>query len=392
MPLEDQDLELEQDTGADTADVTGGAGDGGDRGDDKPRSLRDEIVHSVATLRERDGIEDEDKDERKPLARDPKTGRIVKGEQPNKPGAKPPVAPIPAKAGDAQTSAGAQPAQSGSTTAPNGWSAEAKAVWDKLPPAVQAAVTKREQDVVSGVRSLQGRFQAYETEIAKLDSVFQRNGHDRAGGLQTLVAWALAIEQNPIQAITQLAQSYGLRPNGAQQPNGTNGQTQLTRQPQLDIRSAVQPLIAPLQAEIQKLTQARTNEAQAQSDAFVNAWAKDKPHYQSVRGHMRDIVDTAVRNGTINDWLAQDGSPDLNKLYETAVFMNPETRQAVLAEQALGRQTQQRQAANKARRAGASLRPGAPANTNREPDRANMAPRDRLRHDIREAMEAVANR
>lgn len=378
----------------DTASAGGGEADietalAGD--DDKPKTLKDSVRAAwnkhkaeLATLQ----------------SNEPQPGKPKTGAERDKQAQAQRARQTPVKAGDAQTSAGAQGAPAPTTAAPKGWSAEARAAWDGLPDAVKTAVAKLEQSTQHGLQQLKARHDAYDREVAKLDPVFQKHGRDRTTGLQNLVAWAQAVESNPAANIAQLlrsynvpfqaiAQAYGVQLNQPGQPNGQV--TQQQQRPQFDLRAAVQPLLAPLTAELNQLKQARTNEAQAASDAMVNSWAKDKPHFDAVRQTMKTILDVAVNNGTVAEYLGPNGAPDLDKLYDQAVHMNPETRQAVLAERAKGQQTQQRQQAQRAKRAGASLRPGSPS-TDREPDRNNLSPRDRLRFDIRNAMEAVANR
>lgn len=344
---------------------------GGDAGGQSP-SLRDTIVKSVKTLRERDETRDPKDKDAAPRAKNGAAGLPS------------PSKPVPGvKPGDAQTSSGAQAAQAATTAAPKWLSEEAKKAWGTVPDTVKQAITKFEQSSAHGVQQLKARHDAYDTEVAKLDQTFAKNGLDRVQGLQNLVKWAQQIEANPHQAINALAASYGLRANNPQNPQQPGQRPQPQGQP--DLRSVLQPLLAPLQQELNQLKSARTNEAQAASDAAVNSWAKDKPHFEAVRKTMHDIVQIATKNGSINDYLDASGSIDLDKIYDQAVWMNPETRALVQAEQTKSRQAVQRQAAQKARRAGASVRPSTPS------ERTNSG-KPSLRDTIREAMESVANR
>ncbi|HEY6020168.1 MAG TPA: hypothetical protein VIY48_09785, partial [Candidatus Paceibacterota bacterium] len=124
---------------------------GGDTGSppEKPLSLREQINKSVEAVRKEEATR----------ARDVQTGKFAKVED------KPASAEKPAAA-EIQTEQNAQPEASKPAGPPSGWSKEAQALWETLPPAVKADAVRREAEVAKG-------FDEYRGKTAQLSEISQ---------------------------------------------------------------------------------------------------------------------------------------------------------------------------------------------------------------------------
>lgn len=247
----------------------------------------------------------------------------------------------------------ASPAPAGS--APSGWTKEAQAEWGKLPPAVQAAITKREIDMSAGAKQLQERYGGIHKTVQTLAPTFQKLGVTPDRGLENMVSWFQTIEQNPLEGIKALAQTYKIDASKlgaalpAPAPNGSsNGQTQ---------PSLADPRYDQLARTVAEMQHRGHQEAQ---NAELTAWSATKPHYQAVRQTMAQIVAGAAQMQDTSILSADGAKVDLDKVYDKAVWMVPEVRAAVLKEnQEAARKARQAQVDN-AKRAGSSVRPGTP--------------------------------
>ena len=106
------------------------------------------------------------------------------------------VAPDPeAKPGEQQQQPGQQqaPAQQQQVTAPEAWPKEAKAVWAQLPPAVQAAVAKRETDMTAGVENLKKGYAELDEAIKPYMGAIQQNKTTAPAAVKQLFSWMDAL-------------------------------------------------------------------------------------------------------------------------------------------------------------------------------------------------------
>lgn len=216
---------------------------------------------------------------------------------------------------------------------PAGWSAAAKAAFASLPPAVQAAVSRREQEVASGFAQYEGIGKA----LAPMQPLLQARGVQPAAYVSQMVALDQAL-QNPVtkaRAFEYLFQTYGFRPDGnsaAQQPGASNPALQ----------QSADPTIAALQHQIQQVTshltqqeaqraayaQAEQQETQRKASADVEAFRNDPANefFDLLRDDIRGVYERAA--------VLNQPAPTLKDAYETAVWANPQTRPVMLARQA----------------------------------------------------------
>lgn len=308
------------------------------------------------------------------------------------------------------TEEAAQPA----TVAPTGWTAEAKAAWAETPAPVQAAVIKREQDMAKGVEELKNKYADIDKILApRLDSM-RRFGHKPHEAVGQLFAWFDALSANPDVAFPALAASfrYDLRRLlGAQQQPQQPAQ-QPAAQPTVpegeEISPAVQQYISKITQEMETLKGAVqqqfgqlqntfAQQSQAKTDDMLAQWAKGKPHYDKVRTLMGKLIIGMQQDNSVP--LLQNGSVDLDAVYDMALYASPEVRAEIFAAQKVTEEAERKKKADaerkaqtdqaeKARRAASGIAPSAPGQ--QAPTKGQRKGGKSVRDSLKEAMEELA--
>jgi hypothetical protein len=147
--------------------------------------------------------------------RDKQTGRFASTGAPSGDDANNPVA------ADQQT--GLAAAAAGPPQAPTSWSREAKAAFSLLSPAVKDAVLKREREVSDGFRNLSQGAKDLDAILGPRRQSLSRFGFKSDGEvINHMMLWSDALQRDPAQAITDLANYLGVRLGQAQsQPQMT---------------------------------------------------------------------------------------------------------------------------------------------------------------------------
>jgi hypothetical protein len=265
---------------------------------------------------------------------------------------------------DQPSEAVADPAVKLAIRAPASWSPAAKATFDKLPPEVQQAVAKREQEIDHGLRRKSEevkRYEPLEQVLAPRRAQWAAQGMDEVHAVKTLLAAQDLLEKNPMQGLEFLARSYGVNLNTAQ-PQGQPYQAQPARDSHPEI-AALKQQLQVLQSQVQT---AQTAPIVSQIDAFQNDPAN--LYFENVRDDMAVLL----HNGKASD---------LKEAYEMACWMRPDIRPFLQTAQAPAAPVQDKAA--QARRAAVSVT-GSPGQT-RIP-KSNGSIED----DIRAAFEEVA--
>lgn len=200
---------------------------------------------------------------------------------------------------------------------PVSWSADAKAQWASLPPAIQAAVLKRETEASNGFRQYSEKTAHYERALAPLAQESARRGMDVQQGIQRLMDGQRFLEQQPEQAILWLAQRNGIdlaslasNPPAAPQP------------------ARVDPAFAQVSQEVQALRGMIDQMTQGQNMALVQSFASENPHYAEVEEMLpRFISEVQAANPNLAP------RDVLQQAYDRAVWLTPDVRAKVLAEQ-----------------------------------------------------------
>ena len=266
---------------------------------------------------------------------------------------------------DQPSEAVADPAAKLAIRAPASWSPAAKATFDKLPPEVQQAVAKREQEIDHGLRRKSEevkRYEPLEQLIAPRRALWAAQGMDEASAIRTLLAAQDLLEKDAVQGIQFLAKSYQIDLSRLAQPQGQPYQAQPARDSHPEI-AALKQQLQVLQSQVQT---AQTAPIVSQIDAFQNDPAN--LYFENVRDDMAVLL----HNGKASD---------LKEAYEMACWMRPDIRPFLQTTQAPATPVQDKAA--QARRAAVSVT-GSPGQT-RVP-KSNGSIED----DIRAAFEEVA--
>jgi hypothetical protein len=212
---------------------------------------------------------------------------------------------------DQPSEAVADPAAKLAIRAPASWSPAAKATFDKLPPEVQQAVAKREQEIDHGLRRKSEevkRYEPLEQLIAPRRALWAAQGMDEASAIKTLLAAQDLLERDPKQGLEFLARSYGVNiANLSAQPQGQPYQAQPAPDSHPEI-AALKQQLQVLQSQVQT---AQTAPIVSQIEAFQNDPAN--LYFENVRDDMAVLL----HNGKASD---------LKEAYDMACWMRPDIR------------------------------------------------------------------
>src|SRR5882672_8587311 len=253
--------------------------------------------------------------------------------------------------------------------APTAWSKEAKAAFTHLPEHVKKAVLKREADVEKGIKSLKDSYKEIDEAIAPYVPMIRQFQKTPGQAITQLFSWFDALAKNPDEAFPALIKSYKYNPDAMlakygyvrkqqpqqqqQQPNGQvqpgqaqpNGQVQPGQQQQPGgevVSPAVQAYINKIEQQLNgfqqqvgqqfnSLGQYYQEQNAAKTQEMLEQWSRDKPHFDRVRVKMGYLL-TPGSDGAAAIPL-RDGKVDLDEAYNQAVWMDPEIRQEILAQQ-----------------------------------------------------------
>lgn len=239
---------------------------------------------------------------------------------------------------------------------PTSWSAEAKAEWSKLSPALQQAVFKRESEMASGAQRWSEEKRAYDDMLTPVRQAAQRAGVDEREGLQKLIAANDFLERDPDNAIRWLAQAYGV---------------DLSKPPSQQPQTRPDPIVTQLHQRIEQLEGNLTAREQAELNGQIAAFAAEPghEHFESVKVEMGRLLSAGLAS-TLQD------------AYDAAVWANPSTRQQMLAGQTASaeaaRKAKERETAQRAR-SGAISAFGSPSVTPAAPKQEYETVEDAVR-------------
>jgi hypothetical protein len=251
------------------------------------------------------------------------------------------------------------------SAAPKAWSKEEKALWNDLPEAARAAITRREADTEKGVNELRTRYQEIDTAIAPYKAVMTQNNVTPGQAINQLFKWHMELAgPNKVEAFRQLAKSFGVDPATIAAAPATT-EKPADANPDNSIPENLRPVITNLETRLKTFEERESAAMQNAAKQTWQNWSKDKPHAETVRGLMANLINSDLA-------LIQAGQPqisntikngliDMDAAYEAAKYAHPEVRAALIQEDQAKRDKEARAAAEKARKAGASLKSGAPA-------------------------------
>lgn len=248
--------------------------------------------------------------------------------------------------------------------APMSWSADKKAMWSSIPPEVRPYIAQREMEAhqqISRMGQEVARYRPYGELIEAKQEVFDRNGFNAIDGLNRLFEAQERLEQDPLQGLAAIAQSFGIdlaaafggQPGQQMDPNAVPPQVQQLTQTVRQLEQKLAQRENTERAQAERDTQARREEAKSQ----VTKWSEGKTHFANEA--VRTLMGTLMSNGQAND---------LDDAYDKACHAVPEVRQAITAEaekaavaKKLADDAKAAAEAKKARGVNAGSRPGKPA-------------------------------
>ncbi|PCK86349.1 hypothetical protein CPT32_13100 [Rhizobium sophoriradicis] len=245
------------------------------------------------------------------------------------------AAPAGQQTPQAQPQASEQQPAASAHRVPPGWSAEAKAQFASLPPEVQAAVAKREQEVDNGFRVLQDY-----KGLEEFTPIVRQAGTTHADVMRRAIDWERSLQQDPINTVIHVAKMAGV--NLQALVAGQHDQI-LQRRPQ---QAQPQPTPQPVNVEATVEQVLRKRDTQTQVEAFLSDPAN--VHAEAVLDDMVALI-SAGRASSLKD------------AYDAACWMRPDIRQQLISHAApavntVQDQTSQRAAAaDQARRASRSI-------------------------------------
>jgi hypothetical protein len=245
---------------------------------------------------------------------------------------------------------------------PEGWPSDANLAWDRLPKAAQDALRA---DLDAG-RITVGKpamgntapdpvrevVKAYETEIS-------RRGMAPEQAVKVLFEAQRALDENPVEALRQLARSYGVDPANLAPANNAQA-----------LQHSADPVLGQLQQEVATLRGYLTQQQRIQHDAtmaeqhriisdFASTKAADGaaayPHFEQVRVTMGNLLQAGE-------------AKSLKDAYDMAVWARPDLRERILADQRKAedakRDAESRKAAEEAKKKAVSIKSNPSVNTN----------------------------
>jgi hypothetical protein len=272
---------------------------------------------------------------------------------------------------DDPTKASTERPSTAASAPPVSWAADSKALWASLPPAVQQAVLKRETEVSNGFRQKSEDVRRYEQALTPIAQESQKRGLTTEQGIQRLMDGQRFLETQPAQAILWLAQSNGI--DLAELASNPPAATQQVRP---------DPMFAQVTQTVQSLQSRLDEMTMGQNQSLVESFSASNPHYADVEDALPDLI-KEVRATRPNLSPAET----LKAAYDRAVWLNPEVRAKVIAEQtAAARQAAVTPLADKARqaqRAAVSVKGSSAAST---PPARRPDPNGTVHDDVRAAI------
>jgi hypothetical protein len=306
--------------------------------------------------------------------------------------------------------------------APEAWPKEAKAEWAKVPPAVQAAVAKRETDMAAGVQQLKAHYNDIDEAIKPYMGAMQNAKVAPGAAIKQLFSWMDALTREatgmkagkpPEGVFAALAQSYGINPavllahmvqNQGQQQQRQPGQQQ-PQQGQLDpaVKQYIDSIMAPVGQGINQLHQTVQQQSMAKTEEMLGMWSKDKPFFNDVRGLMAKFLSPGPNGEPAVVPPLPNGNANLDAAYDMAVYADPAVR--AKAQQALtdaekakkdaaaaAEKTAQKAKLEAARKASGSIPISAPGAPNGAPQKGQQKRGKSVRESIAEAQAEVNER
>lgn len=240
------------------------------------------------------------------------SGRFAKGE------AKSEAAPKPSEVTPKVGEVASQTAEQSQNPdePPARLSAEAKAQWAALPPAVKADVHRTIREMQGGIEKYRTEATRWQTDVAPYETLAQQYGMDIKGVLADYEGMARMMATNPVQVFDTLAKRHGF----TLQDVAAN----VLGQDLDDYAKQTSQEIARLQQEnmeLKRQTQTYTQRQQQEVQSFITDFAVKNPRY----GELEPQIAGILRSGLVT---ATEPRLRLQEAYEIADRLKPAPRTA----------------------------------------------------------------
>ena len=195
-------------------------------------------------------------------------------------------------------------------------SAEAKAQWGALPPAVKADVHRTIREMQGGIEKYRNEATRWQTDVAPYETLAQQYGMDIKGVLADYEGMARMMATNPVQVFDTLAKRHGF----TLQDVAAN----VLGQDLDDYAKQTSQEIARLQQEnmeLKRQTQTYTQRQQQEVQSFITDFAVKNPRY----GELEPQIAGILRSGLVT---ATEPRMRLQEAYEIADRLKPAPRTA----------------------------------------------------------------
>jgi len=244
------------------------------------------------------------------------SGRFAKGEAKSE--AKGEVAPkpseVPAKSGEV-ASQNAEQSQNPDEP-PARLSAEAKAQWSALPPAVKADVHRTIREMQGGIEKYRTEATRWQTDVAPYETLAQQYGMDIKGVLADYEGMARMMATDPVAVFDTLAKRHGFTLQDVAANVLGQDLDEYAKQTSQEIARLQQENM-----ELKRQTQTYTQRQHQEVQSFITDFAVKNPRYSELEPQIAGIL----RSGLVT---ATEPRLRLQEAYEIADRLKPAPRTA----------------------------------------------------------------
>lgn len=227
---------------------------------------------------------------------------------------------------------------------PKTWRKELQGEWGKLPPAVKAEIQRREENFFEGIKQYQepaafGRAIGQEM-LPHVDIMRQVGVTPQQLTRDIMGTWSTLVRGSPDQkrgVLLQLAQQYGIDITAPAAPSSTGSAPAQAMSPDLNpVLQRVQSIEQMVRQQAEQAARAASEQAMTEVQRFASN--PERKHFAAVQETMAQLVGSGQ-------------ATTLEDAYDKAVWLVPEIRQQLLAEQDQKRQADEAVKAAAARKA-----------------------------------------
>lgn len=231
-----------------------------------------------------------------------------------------PVEPKPVEAKQAEQAEAPEapqtPKQANPDEPPARLSAEAKAAWATLPPAVKADVHRTIREMEGGIEKYRTEASRWQTDIAPFETLAQQYGMDIKGVLADYEGMARMMATDPVRVFDTLATRHGFTLQDVAAKVLGQDLDDYARQTAQKITRLQQENM-----ELKRQTQTYTQRQQQEVQSFIADFAVKNPRYSELEPQIAGIL----RSGLVT---ASEPRMRLQEAYEIADRLRPAPRTA----------------------------------------------------------------